>query len=176
MALLDDWKAVAYNQNQSQYALKEFWDDYFEKEKNVYKTLLRDFGKPYKGTVEALAETFGLTNLEMAGFLDGIQDSLKVGNPIDTMDEKTEVNLDFDKEKLFREMVDARAEWLYTLPEWDAIYDKDTQRDLIRDQKQSHTVHVKKIGRNDPCPCGSGKKYKYCHGRPGAEPLPGYSK
>ncbi|HPV59129.1 MAG TPA: SEC-C metal-binding domain-containing protein, partial [Rectinema sp.] len=20
-------------------------------------------------------------------------------------------------------------------------------------------------GRNDPCPCGSGKKYKYCHGR-----------
>jgi len=27
----------------------------------------------------------------------------------------------------------------------------------------------KKIGRNDPCPCGSGKKYKNCHGRPGAE-------
>lgn len=27
-------------------------------------------------------------------------------------------------------------------------------------------VHVgKKIGRNDPCPCGSGKKYKHCHGR-----------
>ena len=23
----------------------------------------------------------------------------------------------------------------------------------------------KKIGRNDPCPCGSGKKYKKCHGR-----------
>lgn len=22
----------------------------------------------------------------------------------------------------------------------------------------------KKIGRNDPCPCGSGKKYKHCHG------------
>jgi preprotein translocase subunit SecA len=22
----------------------------------------------------------------------------------------------------------------------------------------------KKIGRNDPCPCGSGKKYKQCHG------------
>jgi len=29
-----------------------------------------------------------------------------------------------------------------------------------------------KIGRNQPCPCGSGKKYKMCHGRPGAEPLP----
>jgi preprotein translocase subunit SecA len=29
-----------------------------------------------------------------------------------------------------------------------------------------------KIGRNDPCPCGSGKKYKKCHGRPDAPPLP----
>jgi len=24
---------------------------------------------------------------------------------------------------------------------------------------------IDKIGRNDPCPCGSGKKYKHCHGR-----------
>ncbi|HSQ79761.1 MAG TPA: SEC-C metal-binding domain-containing protein, partial [Casimicrobiaceae bacterium] len=24
-----------------------------------------------------------------------------------------------------------------------------------------------KVGRNDPCPCGSGKKYKHCHGRLG---------
>ena len=23
---------------------------------------------------------------------------------------------------------------------------------------------TKKVGRNDPCPCGSGKKYKHCHG------------
>jgi len=24
---------------------------------------------------------------------------------------------------------------------------------------------LQKVGRNDPCPCGSGKKYKYCHGQ-----------
>ena len=30
---------------------------------------------------------------------------------------------------------------------------------------------VKKIYPNDMCPCGSGKKYKNCHGRPGSEPL-----
>ncbi|MBQ1377150.1 MAG: SEC-C domain-containing protein, partial [Lachnospiraceae bacterium] len=29
-----------------------------------------------------------------------------------------------------------------------------------------------KIYPNDPCPCGSGKKYKNCHGRPGAPALP----
>jgi uncharacterized protein YecA (UPF0149 family) len=27
------------------------------------------------------------------------------------------------------------------------------------------TRHVHKVGRNDPCPCGSGKKFKKCHGK-----------
>jgi len=31
--------------------------------------------------------------------------------------------------------------------------------------KQRAKVGGKKIGRNDPCPCGSGKKYKHCCGR-----------
>ena len=29
-----------------------------------------------------------------------------------------------------------------------------------------------KVGRNDPCPCGSGKKYKKCHGADGGPPPP----
>ena len=37
---------------------------------------------------------------------------------------------------------------------------------------RAQPVRVKKIGRNAPCPCGSGKKYKHCHGRRGAPPLP----
>ena len=33
-------------------------------------------------------------------------------------------------------------------------------------QPKPQPVHVeKKVGRNDPCPCGSGKKYKHCHGK-----------
>ena len=32
-------------------------------------------------------------------------------------------------------------------------------------EKQSPVVKDKKVGRNDPCPCGSGKKYKQCHGK-----------
>jgi len=37
-----------------------------------------------------------------------------------------------------------------------------------RKQAQQPVRVEKKVGRNDPCPCGSGKKYKACHGRPGA--------
>ena len=102
----------------------------------------------------------------MTGFLDGINDSLKVPNPIETMTEDTEVNLGFDKEKLYKNMVDAKADWLYDLPEWDLIFSAEKKKALYLEQKKSGTiVKPKKIGRNDPCPCGSGKKYKYCHGR-----------
>lgn len=30
---------------------------------------------------------------------------------------------------------------------------------------QTPFVRGDKVGRNDPCPCGSGKKYKHCHGQ-----------
>jgi preprotein translocase subunit SecA len=32
-------------------------------------------------------------------------------------------------------------------------------------KRQAQKVAGKKIGRNDPCPCGSGKKYKHCCGK-----------
>jgi preprotein translocase subunit SecA len=32
-------------------------------------------------------------------------------------------------------------------------------------QPRQQAISGQKIGRNDPCPCGSGKKYKHCHGR-----------
>ena len=35
----------------------------------------------------------------------------------------------------------------------------------VATKNRKQKVGGKKIGRNDPCPCGSGKKYKYCHGR-----------
>ncbi|HYW96933.1 MAG TPA: preprotein translocase subunit SecA [Bacteroidales bacterium] len=39
-------------------------------------------------------------------------------------------------------------------------------------QKKTQPVRVeKKVGRNDPCPCGSGKKYKNCHGKAGGEAM-----
>lgn len=36
------------------------------------------------------------------------------------------------------------------------------------EEKAAHTPYVRegrKVGRNEPCPCGSGKKFKHCHGR-----------
>ena len=142
------------------------WDDYFAKEKEIYAELLKDPDKEVKGSVKALAETFGISVMYMTAFLDGIQESLKEPNPIETMEEDTEVSLAFDKEMLFKNMVDAKAQWLYTLPEWNDIFDEEKQKDLIREARTMGTVKKpKKIYPNDPCPCGSGKKYKKCCGK-----------
>ena len=45
---------------------------------------------------------------------------------------------------------------------------RTNRNDLSTNGEQKANTPVvagKKIGRNDPCPCGSGKKYKYCHGK-----------
>ena len=166
MALLQEWQKIAYNEKANQGDLQRFWQRYFLLEKGVYEKLLTNPDEVVEGTVKELAEKYNLSVMEMTGFLDGINDSLIEQNPIETMEEDTHVSLAFDKKKLYMNMVDAKADWLYELPMWDNIFDKETKRELYLEQKKSGTVIVgKKVGRNDPCPCGSGKKYKKCCGK-----------
>ncbi len=166
MALLENWQKVAYNEKTDKQELQRFWQRYFLLEKGVYEKLLLNPDEKVEGTVKELAEKYGLSIMDMTGFLDGINDSLIEPNPIQTMEEDTRVSLAFDKEKLYKNMVDAKADWLYNLPMWNDIYDEETKKRLYLEQKKSGTVIVgKKPGRNDPCPCGSGRKYKRCCGR-----------
>ena len=165
-SLLEQWRDMAYDQKKTREQLKSLWDAYFEVEKGVYEQLLAEPDTEVKGSVKELAEKYGMDVMTMVGFLDGINDSLKEANPIETMEEDTVVSLAFDKEKLYKNMVDARAEWLYELPQWNSIFDEETRKRLFLEQRKSGTIRKeKKIGRNDPCPCGSGKKYKKCCGR-----------
>src|SRR5574344_2008136 len=99
MTLLEEWRKEAYDANEDPQRLKDFWDDYFVKEKNIYKELLKTPKKAVKGSVKDLAEKYGITVKEMTGFLDGINESLKKENPIEEMTEDTEVSLGFDTEK-----------------------------------------------------------------------------
>ena len=166
MTILEQWRSIAYNQNADKNKLQRFWANYFNIEKNIYEQLLENPDEIVSGTVKELAEKYGQDVMTMVGFLDGINDSLKTANPIETMEEDTVVSLAFDKELLYKNMIDAKADWLYGLPQWDKIFDAETKKRLYREQKQSGTIRKgKKIGRNDPCPCGSGKKYKMCCGR-----------
>ena len=86
--------------------------------------------------------------------------------------------------QMFEEMTDAIQEEtlrvLYHVRLQEKVEREPAARQMStnRDEEESVPKTVrkkhKKIYPNDPCPCGSGKKYKNCHGRPGSAPLPGY--
>ena len=166
MALLETWRKLAYETEMNQNQATQFWGNYFNLEKGIYEQILSTPDEPVSGTVKELAEKFNVEVLIMTGFLDGINDSLKNPNPIETMEEDTQVNLDYDKEKLYYNMVGAKADWLYELPQWKEIFSEEKLKQLYTEQKKSGTVvKAAKVYPNDPCPCGSGKKYKKCCGR-----------
>ncbi len=166
MALLEQWRKAAYDESSNQYEMEQRWNAYFEQEKGIYEKLLQNPEEVVKGTVKELAEKYGVSVMVMTGFLEGINDSLKEANPIEEMEEDTEVNLGFEPALLYKNMVAAKADWLYELEEWNAIFDEETRKALYKEQKSSTTiVKEAKVYPNDPCPCGSGKKYKKCCGK-----------
>lgn len=166
MALLEQWRSMAYSETANKGDLQRHWAAYFESEKEIYAQLLKNPDEVVKGTVKELAEKYDVDIMTMTGFLDGIDDSLVESNPIEEMEEDTEVNLGFDKALLYKNMVAAGADWLYELEEWNDIFDEETRKALYKEQKSSTTiVKDKKVYPNDPCPCGSGKKYKKCCGK-----------
>ncbi|OKZ62755.1 MAG: preprotein translocase subunit SecA [Clostridium sp. 42_12] len=166
MGLLQEWREYAYGVELNSKEGKAIWDKYFEQEKAIYQQLLAAPEEVVSGTVQELADKYGMKLNYMVGFLDGINESLKEPNPIEEMEADTVVKLPIDLESLYYHMVEAGADWLYELPEWDELLTPERRKELYREQKKSGTiVKERKVGRNEPCPCGSGKKYKYCCGR-----------
>lgn len=166
MGLLQTWRETAYSQNMSKQENDKLWQAYFEIEKGIYEQILSNPNEVVRGSVKELADKYNTDVMTMVGFLDGINESLKEENPLEDMTEDTEVNLGYDCEKLYYNMVEAKADWLYELPQWDELLTNEKRKELYKKQKVSGTI-VKgdKVGRNDPCPCGSGKKYKKCCGK-----------
>ena len=102
----------------------------------------------------------------IAGFIDGINDTQENKIDLENLSEDSFVSLKIDFEVLYKKMVEYKADHLYNLPQWKNIFSEEHMKVLYKGQKSSKTyVREEKIGRNDPCPCGSGKKYKKCCGK-----------
>lgn len=165
MSLYKDWTdmVVEYVKHRGEAA---FWREYGEIEKRIYTDLLANHKQSIKGTIKELAQKYGTTQEFLMGFIDGINDSLKESYDLESLTAESEIELDVDFEKLYFNMLDAKADYLYELPQWEGIFSKEKRRDIQfnwRDSKM--VVNENKVGRNDPCPCGSGKKYKKCCGK-----------
>ena len=80
----------------------------------------------------------------MVGFLDGINESLLIEIDLDTVEEDTVVSLAFDKERLYKNMVAAKADWLYELPQWKEIFSEEELKKFYKEQKESTTIRKPK--------------------------------
>ena len=143
-----------------------FWNEYSNIEERIYTKILANHGEVVKTTIADLAKEFGATNEFVMGFVDGINDSLVTPLDLEEVEADTTLELNIDFEKLYFNMLDAKADYLYELPQWDGIFSDEKRKEIQKSWRSSKTiVNENKVGRNDPCPCGSGKKYKKCCGK-----------
>ena len=164
MTLYEQWKELIENQTEDTF--EEFWEEYAGAETKLYSAILDDPTKKVEGTLGELAAASEIRPVIYMGFLDGIDTSLKKSQDFQNFDENSHVEIEIEPETLFYNMLAAGADYLYGLPQWEDILGLDKMKEIAKKYKQSKTVvKEKKIGRNEPCPCGSGKKYKHCCGR-----------
>lgn len=143
-----------------------FWAEYSKLEKTIYKDLLANHKNVKTTTINDLAKEYDSTIEFIMGFIDGINDSLKNQYDLETVEADTKLELDINLETLYYNMLDAKAEYLYKLPQWDGIFSEEKREEIQKQYKESKIVrNSDKVGRNDACPCGSGKKYKKCCGK-----------
>ncbi len=164
MTLHEQWNKLI--EEQTDESFDQFWDEYCQAEIKLYSNILKSKKKVLEGVYKDLADQFKINHVIFMGFLDGINDSLTSSNDLDKFDENTSIKLKPDFEKLYYNMLKAEAPHLYNLDEWNDVLPEEKRKEITREFKNSKTVrNTQKIGRNDPCPCGSGKKYKKCCGK-----------
>ena len=163
MSLYEKWQDIAGEERTHQ-DQDSFWKTYFEKEMNIYQKILAEKNNKLTGVLSELASSNNMSAEMFTGFIDGINTSLESLVDLDSLEESSNIDLNIDFEKLYFNMLDAKAEWLYNLTEWEDVLPADRRSEITKEFKSSKIAVSEKIGRNDPCICGSGKKYKKCCG------------
>lgn len=154
------WTQMTESLNQTQAAA--FWQDYLQTEEVIYDQLLQKKDPHVQGKLADLAKEFNVEPTIFAGFLDGINESIDPVLELEELEDTTELDFTIDYEKLYYNMQEAKAKWLYDLPIWEELLTQEQRNAQRKKFLDAHTRRVEKVGRNEPCPCGSGKKYKHC--------------
>ena len=163
MGIFNDWNQMIDKLDEQ--TAPAFQEEYYTKEEKVYKDILAKPEEVISGKLSDLAERYAFTNPMFAGFMEGINDSLKTSYDLPKLKINSAIKLDVDFEKLYFNMLEAKASWLYQLPEWDGVLTQERRHEIQKEHRLSKQAVSHKIDRNAPCPCGSGKKYKKCCGR-----------
>ena len=79
----------------------------------------------------------------------------------------SKVQVQYPEQMALREPPPQEKDFEFKHEEFHGLGDsgQDEEAPPAEEEHQPFVREGRKIGRNEPCPCGSGKKYKYCHGR-----------
>lgn len=163
MSLYSEWHEKL-EKNRENGTDEAFINNYISAETEAYRSILESGDTQISGKLSELAEAYQMDNVTFMGFLDGITSSLENDLDLESLEPDSEITLSINLEKLFYNMLEAKAEWLYGLEEWDGRLTEEKRKEIRRKFHEDHRAVRTKVGRNDPCPCGSGKKYKKCCG------------
>lgn len=167
MSYFSEWNRKVEDDSNKE-AFNAFVSRYYELEQNAYKQILTDYPEEnLKGKASELQERLGFDgDMEIfLGFLEGVNPALEESLELDTITDDTELDLKIKYETLLYNMHDAKAAWLYELEAWSNVLTKEERSEIAKQYRTDHIAVSTKVGRNDPCPCGSGKKYKLCCGK-----------
>lgn len=145
-------------------------DVYAQREKQLGNDIIRQVEKwvalsvtdnlwmDYLDAIDDLREGIGLRGY---GQLDPL---VEYKNEAYSMFERLVSGIDYEiTHRIFKVQVQIAPDQIRTLQQQQTAISQSAQQQLKRQQAAGNNQHPKKLGRNDPCWCGSGKKYKKCH-------------
>jgi preprotein translocase subunit SecA len=166
---LVDTKILKTESDKYQYLVDVFKRDKEEKKAMVGEKVFNDFLKSitlrvvdthWVQHIDAMSELRQAVRLQSYGQNNPFREYQEIGfNMFETM--VTNIQTDVTRYVL-RAQVRSNTERVQVAKPTATHSGKEDQ-----DSKRKPVTKTKTVGRNDPCPCGSGKKYKHCHGRNG---------
>jgi len=130
---------------------KAFWEEYSKVEGGIYTKILEQPNEKFVYKISDLAKEMKTTDEFVMGFTDGVNDSLNTPLDLENIGADDEITLDINLERLYYNMLDAKAEYLYNIPAWEDILTEEKREELAKELKDSRTVrNENKVGRNDP--------------------------
>jgi len=162
MTIYEKWIQTIYDGQGGTH--KKPWEKYLVLEQRIYEDMLETKNPHITGSILELAKKHNMPEEFFVGFLDGISAALTKEIDVQEIDSDSEIDITVDFETLYKKMIEYKANHLAELPQWSNFYSKDEREAMKKEYNSSRTIvrEGDKIGRNDPCPCGSGKKYKKC--------------
>ncbi len=166
MSFYDDWMKKSEDiSDMTKY--QNYMREYYELEQKAYDSILSAYPENENlthGTVTELSQKLGFGKKFdiFTGFLEGINSSLKQPIDVKNVTAETEIALDIDYRNLLYNMHGAKATWLFKLDSWKNVLSAEEISEIGKNYRREHIAVSEKVGRNDPCSCNSGKKYKNC--------------